>query len=314
MQGRGTRLNAGGLQPDARLSRNYRSGAVGHGRWRGGLWAAASATAYSFSSVIGKSLVLALGAMFGVLVLVGFIALERIDASVYIVLVYLFPAFIMVGSAVLGERHGLGTWLALLVVMGRRGAHRPGAVQLCRRRQCGQVHDGDWPSRALRRIHDHRKPSRASLDRRGGQCGMDNARGDAGAGAGSAGERTQVAAATALGVRVVLFALVPTVAAITCFFRALRYLSPTAVAMVLTVEVALVILWSVFFLDERASAIKLIGAGVVMAGVLLAQWLSARTAPAPVAAAAVSPTMKNSRSLSALELFTSSVHITQSGN
>ena len=48
------------------------------------------------------------------------------------------------------------------------------------------------------------------------------------------------------------------------------------VAMVLTVEVALVILWSVLFLGEELQAIKIVGAIVVVAGVLLAQWASIR--------------------------------------
>ena len=41
---------------------------------------------------------------------------------------------------------------------------------------------------------------------------------------------------------------------------------------------ALAILWSVVFLGEKVSGIKLLGAAVVIAGVLLAQWVNVREA------------------------------------
>jgi drug/metabolite transporter (DMT)-like permease len=70
---------------------------------------------------------------------------------------------------------------------------------------------------------------------------------------------------------VLLFALVPTVLANVCFFAAMRRVAPGVVAMIMTLEVALAILWSVLLLDERMSAVKLIGAAVVVVGVLIAQ-------------------------------------------
>ncbi len=77
---------------------------------------------------------------------------------------------------------------------------------------------------------------------------------------------------------VAVFALIPTVVSSICFFQAMRHIVPGAVAMVLTVEVALVILWSVLFLGEELQAIKIVGAIVVVAGVLLAQWANIRQA------------------------------------
>jgi probable blue pigment (indigoidine) exporter len=77
---------------------------------------------------------------------------------------------------------------------------------------------------------------------------------------------------------VLLFALVPTVIANICFFRAMRHIAPGVVAMIMTAEVALAILWSVIFLGETVGGVELIGATVVIAGVLLAQWVNVREA------------------------------------
>jgi drug/metabolite transporter (DMT)-like permease len=75
-----------------------------------------------------------------------------------------------------------------------------------------------------------------------------------------------------------MFALIPTVVSSVCFMRAMRYIAPGVVAMVLTLEVALVIIWSHVFLDERVKPVQLLGAVVVIAGVLAAQWVNSRGA------------------------------------
>jgi bacterial/archaeal transporter family protein len=77
---------------------------------------------------------------------------------------------------------------------------------------------------------------------------------------------------------VAAFAIVTGVISTVCFFRAMRHIVPGVVAMIMTAEVALAILWSALFLGEKVSGIKLAGAAVVMAGVLLAQWVNVREA------------------------------------
>ncbi len=52
---------------------------------------------------------------------------------------------------------------------------------------------------------------------------------------------------------------------------ALRHLAPGVLAMIMTVEVALAIVWSAVFLGERITVMEGIGATVVIAGVVLAQ-------------------------------------------
>jgi drug/metabolite transporter (DMT)-like permease len=58
----------------------------------------------------------------------------------------------------------------------------------------------------------------------------------------------------------------------------MRHIAPGVVAMIMTAEVALAILWSVIFLGETVGGVELIGATVVIAGVLLAQWVNVREA------------------------------------
>ena len=83
-----------------------------------------------------------------------------------------------------------------------------------------------------------------------------------------------------------LFALIPTVAATTCFFRALRHLAPGVMAMIMTLEVALAIVWSAVFLGEEVSPLEAVGATVVILGVVLAQRAAAGSVNADATVAA----------------------------
>ena len=65
------------------------------------------------------------------------------------------------------------------------------------------------------------------------------------------------------------------------------FAAAVVVAMILTVEVALALTWSWLLLDEHFGPVKVLGAAVVIAGVLLAQWANNRatTVAAQVAVA-----------------------------
>lgn len=229
---------------------------------------------------------LGLGVMFGLLVLLGFLALERLDASVYIVLVYLYPVFVVVGSVLLGARPARGTWGALALVMigvvltvpelfGGGGVESISAVGVALTVAQAVIFA------AYMIISSRVMPS--SVD------------GVVTAAWITLGASLVIAPMALVGglvvprgrdliVEVALFALIPTVLSSVCFFRALRHIAPGVVAMVLTLEVALVIVWSVLFLDEDLRPIKLLGAVVVVAGVLVAQWVDTRAARAHAAA------------------------------
>ena len=281
---------------------------------RGAGWAVASAFAFSTSSVVGKSLLGALGVtsllfwrfvlasvvlwavlyiwqrrggpdptavprarlfglglLMGVMVIVGFLALDRLDASVYIVLVYLYPAFVVIGTAALGRPLDSVTVVALVVIIAGVVLTVP------------EVFTGVDTISALGVVLALGQAvlfaAYMILNERAIPAGID--------GVVSAGWMTLGAAAFVmpfaivdgitvpqgprLVLEVALFALIPTVAATTCFFRALRHLAPGVMAMIMTLEVVLAILWSAVFLGEHVSALEATGATVVVLGVVLAQ-------------------------------------------
>lgn len=225
---------------------------------------------------------LALGAVYGMLLFLGFMSIERVDVSVYVVILYLYPVLVVVASSLLGHRTAPLTWVALALVLvgvvltvpelfGRNGGI--GAI------------DGLGVAFVVIQavlyagflvVNGRLIPAHA--------------------------DGTVTAAWTVLGatlvvapialveglvvpdsrrmiVEVVMFALVPTVIANVCFYRALRRVSPSVVAMIMTLEIALVILWSVLFVGERPDAIQYAGAAVVVVAVVLAQQVARSEVP-----------------------------------
>jgi drug/metabolite transporter (DMT)-like permease len=298
------------------------SDSAGKNPTTGVLWAMATATAYSMSSVLGKDLLgvlapssllfwrfgisvlvlwsalaiwrrrggpdpldvprgkaLAVGMMFGYMVITGFFALQHLDASVYIVIVYLYPVLVVVGSSLLGHRVTPGMWLALAVVMI--------GVVLTVPELFGGVGTVSGVGIALTllqavlmatfmMVSSHLLP------------GLDGVVNSGWTMLGALAAMVPLVLVNGLEAphgpkrigEVIVFALVTGVVSTVCFFRAMRHIAPGVVAMIMTLEVALAILWSVLFLGESVSAIKLVGAGVVMVGVLIAQWVNLRDAKA----------------------------------
>ena len=221
---------------------------------------------------------LLLGATFGVLVYVGFLSLERLDASVYIVIVYVYPVLVVVASSLLGHRTAPLTWAALALVMVGIVLTVPdlfsgvGSVDVVGvLLAVGQaVLFAAFMVVNSRVIPDHANGVvTAAWTVLGATIVL----------APMVAWRGLVVPDTGwLVVEVALFALVPTVISNICFFRALRHVAPGIVAMVLTLEVALTILWSSLLLDERLRGVQYVGAGVVVMAVLLAQWVALRDA------------------------------------
>jgi inner membrane transporter RhtA len=214
---------------------------------------------------------LALGGLFGVMVLVGFAGLDRLDASVYIVIFYVYPALVVLGSVALGHRLDRVTALALVLVTGGVVLTVPEALT--------GTDDVGLAGVALAllqavlfavymTLHGHVVP--ASVDSL-----VIATWNTVGAGlvvvpfvlAGGL-VRPQ---SSGLVLEVILFALIPTVAATTFLLHAMGSIVPRVAAMIMTLEVALAIVWSVLFLGEHVGWIEWLGALVVIAGVVLAQ-------------------------------------------
>jgi drug/metabolite transporter (DMT)-like permease len=222
---------------------------------------------------------LAMGMLFGTMVYTGFVALQHLDVSVYIVVVYLYPVLVVVGSSVLGHHRASPlTWVALAVVMA--------GVVLTVPELFGGVGEVSTFGVALALLQAVLMAVFMIASGRVLPQSTDGVVSAAWNVLGGAVVMTPLAFAHGLVVpqgarlvgEVLLFALVPTVVANVCFFRAMRHVAPGVVAMVMTAEIALAIFWSVLFLDEHVGPIELVGAVVVMLGVLLAQWVNVRDA------------------------------------
>ncbi|MEQ1872951.1 MAG: EamA family transporter [Ilumatobacteraceae bacterium] len=227
---------------------------------------------------VPRRTMLALGLVFGLMVYTGFLALDRLDASLYIVLIYLHPVLVVVGSAFLGIRPVALTWAALALVMI--------GIVLTVPELFGGVGEVDAVGVALSLLQAVIFATYMIVSSRVLPRTIDGVVTAAWIVLGASMVITPIALIDGL-VRprggqlvfeVAVFALIPTVVSSICFFQAMRHIVPGAVAMVLTIEVALVILWAVIFLGEELRAIKIVGAVVVVAGVLLAQWANIREA------------------------------------
>ena len=221
----------------------------------------------------------ALGVWFGAMVLVGFAGLDRLDASVSIVLVYLYPVFVVVGSAALGVRPNPGTWVALALVV-------TGVVLTVPELFFGGDVEIDLVGVVLVVAQAVLFSSYMIVNSRVGPAldGLESATWTM-----VGGSIFIVPISVAVGINlpdtgilvleVALFALIPSVVATVCFFAALHHLSAPLVAMILPLEVVLAIAWSVLFLGEELRGVEAVGAAVVVAGVVLAQWFAQRPPP-----------------------------------
>jgi drug/metabolite transporter (DMT)-like permease len=221
-----------------------------------------------------------LGMLFGYMSLTGFIALDHLDASLYIVLVYVYPGIVAAASPLFGHRVRATMWPAVGLTLvgvvltvpelfGGGGTHADGfgvtmtfvqaVVLALYTLLAGRVITGtadglvtigwsvcgSWLGMAaLATLVGLRTPGRAV-------------------------EWVELAA----------FAILPTIVAGGTFYHALRTVPPALVAMIATLEPVLTVLWAVLLLGERLRAVQIAGGILVVAGVVWAQRSSAGTAP-----------------------------------
>jgi probable blue pigment (indigoidine) exporter len=220
---------------------------------------------------VPRTRLLGLGVAFCFVVLVGFMGLARLDASVHIVLVYLYPVFVVIGAALLGRPPVRSTWLAVALVTSGVALTVPelftgGTVRV------SAVGVALSLSQAVLfavyvLVNSRVTPAIDGLTTSAytlvGACIAITPL--------ALAQGVVVPTGRTLVLEVLLFALVPTVIATVCFFAALRRLDPSVVAMILPLEVVLAIAWAVLFLGEHLEIVGAIGAAVVVTGVVLAQ-------------------------------------------
>ena len=230
---------------------------------------------------IPKRRALAVGVLYGVMVTTGFFAIRELDVSVYIVLVYVYPVLVMVASSLLGHRVSPMMWVALAIVMAGIALTVPELFG-------GGVGHISTLGLVLTVTQSFMMAAYMIIGSRALPHGTDGVVTATwmvfGAFLASVpmvliGGLAAPRSASVIG-EILLFALIPTVCSNVCFFFALRHLVPAVVAMLMTLEVAFAILWSVTFLGETMRPVKILGAAVVVAGVLVAQGVALRSARA----------------------------------
>jgi drug/metabolite transporter (DMT)-like permease len=213
------------------------------------------------------------------MVYIGFRSLEYLDVSVYIVIVYVYPVLVVVGSSLLGHHKASPLiWLSLAVVMVGVVLTVPelfGGVGEISGLGVGIVIVQAFLMAAFMIVSGRVLPPTDGVV----QAGWNVLGGTVAMAPLAFGGGLVVPTGGTLVAEVLLFALVPTLLSNVAFYRAMRHIAPGIVAMVMTAEVALAILWSIIFLGEEVRGIKLLGAAVVIAGVLLAQWVIVRESP-----------------------------------
>ena len=199
-------------------------------------------------------------------------ALERMDASLLALILYVYPALVLIAAVALGrERASARRVAALLIALAghraraagrgvgqpRRARHRDG---LRRRGRLHDLHPRRRPGRRRRaaararraRLHgrDLHVPARLAVPRRSG-ARLRRRR----AGSGSAA-----------------IALVSTVGAIVLFFAGLARVGPSAASILSTLEPVVTVALAAAAFGESLSAVQLLGGALVLGAVVVMQW------------------------------------------
>jgi drug/metabolite transporter (DMT)-like permease len=201
----------------------------------------------------------------------GFVALDHLDTSLYIVLVYVYPAFVAAAAPLFGQRIPVATWLAIGVTIVGIALTVPDVFQGAGR--------GDTFGVVLTLVQ---AVTLATYTIVSSLVVTTRADGLVTMGWSLVGSWLGMALlSVAIGlqlpsdgrvvVELVGFAIVPTIVSGACFYQALRFLAPTRVATIATLEPVLTILWAVLLLGERLRAIQVAGGVLVLLGVVWAQ-------------------------------------------
>jgi drug/metabolite transporter (DMT)-like permease len=234
-------------------------------------WRRSTSTAQRLSSTLPRRRLVLFGLAYGSNIAVGFLALDRLPASTYIVLVYTFPTLVAVGSTLLGESIGTLGWGAVMVTATGIAFTVPDL------RHGFQQIDGVGVALALTQAstlavyllatermlpNDIDSVASSAWTLLGAAAAMTPAAGLSGVRLPT--ELTQAAQVTVL-------AVVCTVAALVALTRALQRAPASLVATLLTSEIVLAIVLAMVFLGERPSAVQVAGAALVAIGVAMAQ-------------------------------------------
>lgn len=246
---------------------------VGVRRRRGGP-GARSAPARSF---------LAAGLVFGVLALLAFAGLEHLAASLYTVIIYTYPAMVAIGATLLGRRPPRALWAAV-------GLTTVGIALTVPEVFRGEA-DADGLGLVLTLLNALLYAGYVLAT--GSLVGNDGGdRPPADGIVASAWSTTgslvfAVAVALVVGVEIptdpgviaglVGLGVISTVVAHMTLFVGMRTLAPATASLIATLEPVLTLIWAVTLLDESLVVLQVLGAVLVLGGVVWAQRLGSRS-------------------------------------
>jgi drug/metabolite transporter (DMT)-like permease len=212
------------------------------------------------------------GVLFGGVAWLAFAGLDQLPGALYIVIIYTYPAMVAVGATLLGRPAGRQMWIAVLITLvgialtvpevldGAGGATVVGLLFTL----------GNALTYAAYVIYSER------LVTDGGDGLVASAwslTGSLAFAVVAAAISWPMRAPSSLGGygSAVGLAAISTVLASMAFFLGVRRLGPSSAALVATTEPVLTLIWVVLILDESLKPVQLLGAALVIVGVLWSQ-------------------------------------------
>lgn len=212
------------------------------------------------------------GVLFGGVAWLAFAGLDELPGALYIVIIYTYPAMVAVGSSLLGRPAGRQVWIAVLITLvgiaftvpevldGAGGATVLGMVLTL----------GNAATYAAYVIYSERLVDEHSDEIVASAWSLSGSLTFAAIAAAFSGSFHAPSTAGGYG-SVIGLAAISTVLASMAFFLGVRRLGPAPAALVATTEPVLTLVWVVLILDESMKPVQLLGAALVVVGVLWSQ-------------------------------------------
>jgi len=212
------------------------------------------------------------GVLFGAVAWLAFVGLDQLPGALYIVIIYTYPAMVAVGATLLGRPGGRQLWVAVLITLigialtvpevldGAGGATVAGLLFTL----------GNALTYAAYVIYSERLVTDGGDELVASAWSLTGSLAFAAVAAMISWPLRAPSSLGGFGSALGL-AAVSTVLASMAFFLGVRRLGPSAAALVATTEPVLTLIWVILILDESLKPVQILGAALVIAGVLWSQ-------------------------------------------